>query len=34
MAARMLRSAGQGCPTNSNARLRGARFLAADLSTI
>jgi hypothetical protein len=34
MAARMLRQAGQGCPSNSNARTRGARFLAADPSPI
>jgi hypothetical protein len=30
----MLRLAGQGCLTNSNARTRGARFLAADLLSI
>jgi hypothetical protein len=30
----MLRQTGQGCPSNPNARHRGARFLAADLLAI
>jgi hypothetical protein len=31
MAAPMLRQTSQGCPSNPNARHRGARFFAADL---